>query len=93
MNAQGDTVVACLQDVRNRVREIAGHGVHRGAAVTLAVVQTLSENDLRTLHPICPEGEAREDFEQLIDDLGVVATTIKEEVNLNAVISNVLADE
>ena len=57
------------------------------------MVQTLSRHDLRTLHQIFPEGEAREDFEELVDDLGVVAAAIEEEVSLDAVISNVLADE
>ena len=60
MNARGDTVATRLQDIPNRVREVAGHGVHWRAAVALVVVQTLSGNDLRTLHPIFPEGEAWE---------------------------------
>ena len=93
VNVRDDTIAARLQDIPNYVREVTGYGVHRGATVALAVVQILSGNDLRTLHPIFPEGEAREDFEELVDDLGVVATAIEEEVSLDAVISNVLADE
>ena len=93
VNAQGDTVAARLQDIPNRVQEVAGHGVHRGATVALAMVQTLSGNDLRTLHPIFPEGEEREEFEELADDLGVVATAIAEDVSLDAVISNIFADD
>jgi len=57
------------------------------------MVQTLSGNDLQTLHPIFPEGEGQEDFEELVDDLGIVASTIGEEVSLDAVVSNFLADE
>ena len=54
---------------------------------------TLSENYLQTLHPIFPKGEAREDFEEIIDNLDEVSTTISAEFSLDAVISNVLADE
>ena len=57
------------------------------------MVQTLSGNDLRTLHPIFPEGEEREEFEELADDLGMVATAIAEDVSLDSVVSNVFADE
>jgi len=93
VKAQGDTVAARVQDIPAHVQEVTGHGVHRGAAVALAMVQTLSGNDFQTLHPIFPEGEAREDFEELADDLGIVASTIGEEVSLDAVVSNVLTDE
>ena len=89
VNARGNTVAARLQDIPNHIREIAFHRVHRGAAVALAVVQTLSGNDLRILHPIFPEGEAWEDFEELVDDISVVATTIGDEVNVDDVINNV----
>ena len=42
VKAQGDTVAARLQDIPAHVQEVTGHGVHRGAAVALAMVQTLS---------------------------------------------------
>ena len=61
--------------------------------MALAVVQTLSGNDLRTLQPIFREGEAREEFNELVDDLGMVATAITEDVRLDAVISNVFAED
>jgi len=93
VNAQGNTIAAHLQDAPNHVREVAGHRVHEGATVTRAVVQTLSRNDLWTLHPVFPEGEVREYFEELIDNLGMFATPIGEEVSLDAVIGNVFVDE
>jgi len=93
MNARGDTVVTRLQDVRNRVREIASHGVHRGATVAIAVVQTMSGADCRTFHPVFPVGEEPEDFYELVDDLSIVADAVVEEVSLDAVISNVFDDE
>ncbi|XP_039853626.1 uncharacterized protein LOC120712010 isoform X2 [Panicum virgatum] len=93
VNAQGDTVAACLQYTPNHVWDVSDYGVHRGAAIALAVVETLSENYLQTLHPIFPKGKAREDFEELIDNLDKVSTAISAEFSLDAVISNVLADE
>ena len=93
LNARGDTVAARLQDIPNHVWEVADHGVHQGAAVAFAVVQTLSGNNLWALHPVFHEGEAREEFKELVDDLGVFATTIGEEVSIDGVISNVLANE
>ena len=68
-------------------------GVHQGAAVALAVVQIMSESDYRTFHPVFPKGEAHEEFDELVDDLGMVATATAEDVNLDTVISNVLAEE
>ena len=56
------------------------------------MVQTLSGNDLRNLHPIFPEGEEGEEFEELVDDLGMVAPAIAEDVSLDAVVANVFAD-
>ena len=46
MNARGDTVAARLQDIPNHVREVAGHGVRRGAAVALATAQFQTGHDL-----------------------------------------------
>ena len=63
VNAQGKTVAARLKDIPNRIQEIAGHGIHHGATVALAVVQTMSGNYFRMLQPIFHQGEAREEFE------------------------------
>jgi len=93
VNARGDTVVARLQDVPHRVREVSRHGVHRGAAVAIAVVQTMSGSDDRTFHPVFPVGEEQEDFYELVNDLSIVADAVVEEVSLDAVISNVFDDE
>jgi hypothetical protein len=37
LNAQGETLEVCLQDIPMRVREVALHGFHRGAIVALAI--------------------------------------------------------
>jgi len=93
VNAQGDTIVARLQDVRNRVQEVARHGAHRGAAIAITVVQTMSGSDYRTFHPVFLAGDEQEDFYELVDDLSVVADAVVEEISLDAVISNVFDDE
>jgi hypothetical protein len=40
VNARGALLAERLQDISNRVRDIAGHGVRQGAATALAMVQT-----------------------------------------------------
>ena len=94
VNAQGDTIVARLQDVRNRAQEVARHEARRGTAVAITVVQTMSGSDYRTFHLVLPQDvEEREEFPELVDDLSVVASTIAEDIIINTVIGNVFADE
>ena len=89
VKAQGDTIAARLQDIPAHVREVTGHGVHRGATVTLSMVQTLSGNDLQTLHPVFPQGEACEDFEELVDDIDGVAASNAWEIKINTIVNAV----
>ena len=95
MNARGDTVAARLQDIPNRVREVAGHGVRHGAAVTLATAQFQTGHDLLQIELVhLPLGS--EDwwvFEELADDMEMAAAAISEDVNIEAVIGNVFADD
>ena len=94
VNARGDTVIARLQDVSNRVHKITSHGVRQGAATAIVVVQTMSGSDYRQFEPVFPQDvEEREEFAELVDDLSVVASAIAEDVSINAVIGNVFADE
>ena len=94
MNARGTTVAARLQDIPNRIRKVAGHGVRRGAAVALATVQFQTGHDLPQVEPIhLPLGS--EDwwvFEELADDMEMAAA-ISEDVSIEAVIGNVFADD
>ena len=46
VNARGAIPVARLHDIPNRVREIALHGVHHGAAMALAAAQAHSGHNL-----------------------------------------------
>ena len=95
MNARGDTIAARLQDIPNRIREVAGHGVLRGAAVALATAQFETGHDLLQVEPFrFPLGS--EDwwaFEELADDMEMAATAISADVSIEAVISNVFADD
>ena len=95
MNARGDTVAARLQDIPNRIREVAGHGVHRGAAVALATAQFETGHDLLQVKPFhLPLGsENWWAFEELADDMEMAAAAISENVSIEAVIGNVFADD
>ena len=93
MNARGDTVAARLQDIPNCVREIAGHGVHRGAAVALATAQFQTGHDLLQVELVhlLLGSEDWWAFEDLADDMEMAAAAISEDVSIEAVIGNVFA--
>ena len=93
MNARRGTIADHLQNIPSRVWEIASYGAHQGAAVAIAVVSTMSGSDYRTFHPVFPEGEAREEFYELVDDLSVVADANVNDISLDAVIGNVFGKE
>ena len=82
MNGRGDTVADRLRDAPRRVREVAGHGVRRGAAVALAMAQYQSGHDFQQVEPV-----------DLADDMEMVASAISDDISIEAVIGNVFADE
>ena len=59
VNARGNTVVACHQNIPARVTEVAEYGAHEGAARAIAVVSTMSEADYRQWEPVFPEWGTR----------------------------------
>ena len=95
MNARGDTVAARLQDIPNRIREVAGHGVRRGAAVALATAQFETGHDLLQVEPFhFPLGsEDWWNFEELADDMEMAAAAISENISIEAVIGNIFAND
>ena len=95
MNARGDTVTARLQDIPNRIREVAGHGVRRGAAVALATAQFETGHDLLQVEPFhFPLGSKNWwAFEELADDMEMAAAAIFEDVSIEAVIGNIFVDD
>ena len=54
VNTRGDLLVDRLQDIPNRTKEIATHGVCQGAATTLAMVQTCTRHKLLLLDHVFP---------------------------------------
>ena len=85
VNARGDLLVDRLQDIPNRARQIATHGVRQGAATALAVAQTCTEHNLLLLEPIFLEGEGRAGFDDLIVHFDVTANAIANEVSTDCV--------
>ena len=74
--------------------EVAEHGVHAGAARAIAVVSTMSRADYRQWEPVFPEwGEARNAFDELVDDVSLPADAIVADVSLEGVISNLFGCE
>ena len=93
VNARGDLLVDRLQDIPNRAREIATHGVQQGAATALAVVQTCTGLKLLLLEPVFTEGEGRACFDELIVQSDVAAIAIGNEVSADSVVSKVFLGE
>ena len=89
MNARGSTIAARLRNVPARITEVTEHGVHAGAARAIAVVSHMSGVDNRQWEPVFPEwGEARNAFDELVDDLSLPADAIIADVSLEGVVSN-----
>ena len=58
------------------------------------MVSTMSGADSRQWETVFPEsGAMREDFNELVDDLSLVADTIVDDVSLDGVVSNLFGDE
>ena len=95
MNARGDTVAARMQDICNRIREVAGHGVRHGTAVALATAQFETGHDLLQVElfhfPLGSENWWA--FEELADDMEMAAAAISVNVSIETVIGNVFADD
>ena len=65
-----------------------------GATTAIAVVSTMSGTDFRQWEPVFPEwGIAREDLDELVDDLLFVADAIVDDVSLDGVVSNLFGEE
>ena len=74
--------------------EVAEHGVHASAARAITVVSTMSGADYQQWEPVFPEwGEARNAFDELVDDLSLPAGAIVADVSLEGVVSNLFEGE
>jgi hypothetical protein len=94
VNARGSTVAVHLRIVPARDMEVAQHGVHAGAARAIAVVSAMSGAYYRQWEPVFLEwGEARNAFDELVDDLSLPADAIAADVSLEGVVSNLFRGE
>ena len=84
VNARGAVPVVRLHDILNRVREVALHGVHHGAAMALAAAQARSGHNLHLLPHGFPDVVHPGDHERLVEDFSSTA---------NSVAFNTLADD
>ena len=83
VNARGAVPVVFLHDIPNRVREVALHGIHHGAAMVLAAAQAHSGHNIRLLpHGFLDTAHPGE-HERLVEDFSSAA---------NSVAFNTLAD-
>jgi hypothetical protein len=71
LNARGDLLASCLQDIPMRAGEITLHGVCHGAAVALTIAQVRSGLELRWHQPSFASYDDHHDlvvdFEGLVD--------------------------
>ena len=93
VNAKGDLLVDRLQDIPNRAKQIATHGVRQGAVTVLAVAQTCIGHNLLLLEPVFPEGEGRAGFDDLVVQFDVVTNAIANEVSSDSVVTKVFLGE
>ena len=56
-------------------------------------MSTMSGEDYRTFNPVFPVGDAREEFDELVDDLSVVADAIIDNISLDAVVCSIFGEE
>jgi hypothetical protein len=89
LNAQGDTLEVCLQDVPISAREVALHGVCHGATVALAIAQVCSSHDLHLVEPGFPEEENLDDYQDLVDDFKGVDAVVVNITSAEEVVNNV----
>ena len=76
VNNRGAVLVVCLHDIPNCVREIALHGVRRGAVMALASAQAHSGHELRFLPDGFPAATHPGDYERLVEDFFSAANSV-----------------
>ena len=84
VNARGTVLVVRLHNIPNRVRAVALHGVHHGAAMALAAAQAYLGHNLWLLPHGFPDAVHPGGHEHLVEDFMNAA---------NSVAFNTLADD
>lgn len=67
VNVVGETTEQRLQDMHHRIKEVASHGVHRGAVATLATMLLQSGQDLLAMATGFPGTEDPNDHQEDIE--------------------------
>ena len=68
INTRGSVLVVRLHDIPYRVREVTLHGIHHGAAMTLAAAQARSGHNLHLLPHGFPDTAHPGEHERLVED-------------------------
>ena len=89
VNARGSPIAARLQDVLVRVREIALHGVHHGAAVALTAAQVQTGHELHAMETGFLMGDGPEEHEDLIQEFVIAAEAIVDITSAQDVVNKV----
>ena len=76
VNAKRAIPLVCLQDIPNRIREVALHGARHGAAMALASAQAHSGHELWFLPHGLPAAAHPRDYECLIKDFFCAANPV-----------------
>jgi hypothetical protein len=72
-----------------QARKVALHGSRRGAAVALAIAQVCSGHDLHLVEPSFTEGEALDNYQDLVEDFEGVGDAVANITWAEEVINNV----
>ncbi|PVH31695.1 hypothetical protein PAHAL_9G214200 [Panicum hallii] len=89
VNARGALLIDRLQDIPNRVREVATHGVRQGAATALSIAQVRFGHELRYLQPGFPGEDDPADYDELINDFEGAAEAVGNIVDEDGAVNNV----
>ena len=84
--------MVCLYDVPNRVREVALHGVHHGAAMALTVAQARSSHELQLLPHGFLATEHPEDHERPVKDFFNTANSVALTTQAEDIVNKVFPD-
>ena len=76
VNARGTVPVVRLHDIPNRVREVALHGVRRGAATALAAAQARSGQNLQLLPHGFLDAALPGEQERMVEDFMSAANSV-----------------
>jgi hypothetical protein len=86
LNARGDLLTNCVQDIPARTGEIALHDVRHGAAVALMTAQVNSGHELQWLQPSFASGY---DHHELVEDFTGHADAVANASSAEEIVNNV----